>query len=277
MVWSQHWPRLFVDIFSLKLPIIRYQKPKFLFLRIFKKIKTWQKYVSTWFPIKFNTAWLLQTAALFKASITYQSNSKQALFWHQESRINSVTTMKKKAKTIDEGDIGGYPEYRNTVRKNDKYRNTTSKIIQIPIPHILITFIISPAYLWLLRSSVFNYLRHLLSNSWKRKNKKQPNQNPFHARLVRVLISVACSVGVFWPGKSCLFMFVLLLNRHLCYDGGRLGRVKMVILRTGAGAKEGKRGGPFSPLFSSFNMHFREQNIQAPEENACTSGYDKRV
>ena len=28
---------------------------------------------------------------------------------------------------------------------------------------------------------------------------------------------------------------------------------------------------PFSPLVSSFNMRFREQN--APEENACTVGY----
>ena len=32
-------------------------------------------------------------------------------------------------------------------------------------------------------------------------------------------------------------------NRHLCYDGGRLGRVKIVTLRVGARAKEGKRGG----------------------------------
>ena len=31
-------------------------------------------------------------------------------------------------------------------------------------------------------------------------------------------------------------------NRHLCYDGG-LGRLKIVILRVGARAKEGKRGG----------------------------------
>ena len=48
-------------------------------------------------------------------------------------------------------------------------------------------------------------------------------------------------------------------NRHLCYDGGRLGRVKIVTLRVGARAKEGKRGGrgekkntPFSPLPRSF-------------------------
>ena len=43
----------------------------------------------------------------------------------------------------------------------------------------------------------------------------------------------------------------------------RLGSVKIVTLRVLA---------PFSPLFSSFNMRFREQNIRAPEENACTAG-----
>ena len=32
-------------------------------------------------------------------------------------------------------------------------------------------------------------------------------------------------------------------NRHLCYDGGRLGRGKIVTLSVGARAKEGKRGG----------------------------------
>ena len=31
---------------------------------------------------------------------------------------------------------------------------------------------------------------------------------------------------------------------------------------------------PFSPLFSSFNSRFRQQNIRAPEENACIAGYD---
>ena len=54
-----------------------------------------------------------------------------------------------------------WPQSRNTVRKGGKYRNTASKIVKIPIPHILITFIISSAYLWLLPSSAFNYLRHL--------------------------------------------------------------------------------------------------------------------
>ena len=32
-------------------------------------------------------------------------------------------------------------------------------------------------------------------------------------------------------------------NRHLCYDGGRLGRVKIVTLRVGARGEEGKGGG----------------------------------
>ena len=36
-------------------------------------------------------------------------------------------------------------------------------------------------------------------------------------------------------------------NSHLCYDGGRLGRVKMVTLRVGAWAKEGKRGEKNTP------------------------------
>ena len=38
-------------------------------------------------------------------------------------------------------------------------------------------------------------------------------------------------------------MFVLSCNRHLCYDEERLGRVKILTLRVGARAKEGKRRG----------------------------------
>ena len=55
----------------------------------------------------------------------------------------------------------------------------------------------------------------------------------------------------------------LLVYVRTVVTGGRLGRVKIVTLRVGARAKEGKRGGPFSPLFSSFNIRFREQNIGA--------------
>ena len=61
-------------------------------------------------------------------------------------------------------------------------------------------------------------------------------------RSAKKRIRVACSAGVFWTGESCLFMF-LLFNRHLCYDGGRLGKVKIVTLRVGAGAKEGRGRG----------------------------------
>ena len=101
MVWSQNWPRLLVDIFSLKLHRIRYQKNQIYIFEDFLQIKTWQKYASKWFPIKFITAWLLRTATFFKASINCRSNVSQALFWDLESRINSLRTMKKKAKNID--------------------------------------------------------------------------------------------------------------------------------------------------------------------------------
>ena len=36
----------------------------------------------------------------------------------------------------------GDTQHRNTVTINGRYQNTTWKIVQIPIPHILITFII---------------------------------------------------------------------------------------------------------------------------------------
>ena len=51
---------------------------------------------------------------------------------------------------------------------------------------------------------------------------------------------LACSAGLFWADESC---FSYCCNRHLCYDEGRLGRVKIVTLTVGARAKEGKRGG----------------------------------
>ena len=102
MVWSQNWPRLFVDIFSLKLQRIRYQKNQISIFEDFLQIKTWQKYASKWFPLKFITVrFILRTATFFKASIKYRSNVTQALFWDLESRINSLRTMKKKAKNID--------------------------------------------------------------------------------------------------------------------------------------------------------------------------------
>ena len=44
-------------------------------------------------------------------------------------------------------------------------------------------------------------------------------------------------------GQKLLVLCSYCCNCHLCYDGGRLGRVKIVTLRVGARAKEGKRGG----------------------------------
>ena len=146
----------------------------------------------------------------------------------------SIQTLKTKTQFLRHpfqgGHWGGYsiPQYR---KKKWQIPNAASKIVKIPMLHILITFIIGSAYLWLLSSGAFNYLRHLCTrcpcffkyfgssqifckfslksklhsfnlvvrrstqqlidsnknNSWKRE--KQTNQNPFHARLVRVLIS----------------------------------------------------------------------------------------
>ena len=58
------------------------------------------------------------------------------------------------------------------------------------------------------------------------------------------------------------------------------GRVKIVTLRVGARVKEGKGGGggekntcpTLSSQFRVSTWRFREQNIRAPEENACTAG-----
>ena len=59
---------------------------------------------------------------------------------------------------------------------------------------------------------------------------------------LRVHGHVACRAGEFWAGESCCLCSYC-SNRHLCYDGRRLGRVKIVTLRVGVRAKEGKRGG----------------------------------
>ena len=53
---------------------------------------------------------------------------------------------------------------------------------------------------------------------------------------------VARSAGVFGRAKTA-FLCSYGCNCRLCYDGGRLGRVKIGTLRVGARAKEGKRGG----------------------------------
>ena len=63
-------------------------------------------------------------------------------------------------------------------------------------------------------------------------------------------------------------------NRHLCYDGGRLGTVKIVTLRVAARAKEEKRGGGgekallltrpiFSPLFEFQHALSRAKHSRA--------------
>ena len=55
-------------------------------------------------------------------------------------------------------------------------------------------------------------------------------------------IRLACSAGVLWAAEAaCLCSYCC--NRPLCYDGGRQGRVKIVTLRVGARAKEGRIGG----------------------------------
>ena len=52
-------------------------------------------------------------------------------------------------------------------------------------------------------------------------------------------------------------------NRHLCYDGGRLGRVKIVTLRVGARAKEGKRGGGGEKQITLFVVYIRPFALKA--------------
>ena len=59
---------------------------------------------------------------------------------------------------------------------------------------------------------------------------------------VRPRCSLQCAQAYFgWVKAACLCPYCC--NRHLCYDGGRFGRVKVVTLRGGARMKEGKRGG----------------------------------
>ena len=41
-------------------------------------------------------------------------------------------------------------------------------------------------------------------------------------------------------GQKLLVLCSYCCNCHLCYDGGRLGRVKIVTLRVGARGKEGR-------------------------------------
>ena len=98
------------------------------------------------------------------------------------------------------GTLGG-TQYRNTVRKNGKHRNTSRKIFQTPIPHTLITFIIGSACLWLLPSSAFNYLRliHQVSMLFF---------EYFGSSQIGLLLLMGSSKGWFSSFlSSCLFVF----------------------------------------------------------------------
>ena len=83
---------------------------------------------------------------------------------------------------------------------------------------------------------------------------------------------LACSAGVFGRAKAaCLCSYCC--NCYLCYDGGRLGRVKIVTIRVGARAKEGKRGGegPPTPLLSNrpiFSPLFEFQHALSRAKNS---------
>ena len=55
-------------------------------------------------------------------------------------------------------------------------------------------------------------------------------------------------------------------NRRLCYDGGRLGRVKIVTLRVGAGAKEGEGEGIFLPSFRVSTCAFASKTFARPKK-----------
>ena len=85
------------------------------------------------------------------------------------------------------------------------------------------------------------------SVAWRQKNGCVVDYiNPCLFRLihtVRVITpesSLQCWCTLGRAKAACLCSYCC--NRHLCYDGGRLGRVKIVTLRVGARAKEGKRG-----------------------------------
>ena len=55
-------------------------------------------------------------------------------------------------------------------------------------------------------------------------------------------------------------------NRHLCYDGGGLGRVKKGTPRVGAREKEGKRGCSFLPSFRVSTCAFASKTFARPKK-----------
>ena len=78
-----------------------------------------------------------------------------------------------------------------------------------------------------------------------------------------VLTSTLCLPAVqayFGRAKAaCLCSYCC--NRHLCYDGGRLGRVKIVTLRVEARAKEGP-----PPLFQVSTCAFASKTFAHPKK-----------
>ena len=84
-------------------------------------------------------------------------------------------------------------------------------------------------------------------------------------RVVLLLFLLQPTVQAYFGRVKAVCLCSYCCNRYLCcYDGGRLGRVKIVTLRVV----------PFSPLFSSFNMAFSGVKTFARlKKNACTAGY----
>ena len=73
-------------------------------------------------------------------------------------------------------------------------------------------------------------------------------------------IVLACSAAYFGRAKAaCLCSYCC--NHHLCYDGGRLGRVKIVTLRVGARAKKGP-----PPLFRVSTCAFASKTFAHPKK-----------
>ena len=79
----------------------------------FLQIKTWQKYASKWFPIKFITAWLLRTATFFKDStISIQWYVTQLVLTpRKQNNWKQCKNYKRMAKTVDWSKKKSLPPY----------------------------------------------------------------------------------------------------------------------------------------------------------------------
>ena len=72
-------------------------------------------------------------------------------------------------------------------------------------------------------------------------------------------------------GQKLLVLCLYCCNCHLCYDGGRLGRVKIVTLRVGARVKEGKRGGEKVDFLQLALWYFKRwTTFQSVFPNSCS-------